>query len=190
MSYEGDSLMDLVTPVEAAISDAGRAMAEDLRDVGRDRIEQNTPVETAKLRRSYKITPVITVIRLNIGRTWEGLVYTTVDYAPHVEYGTGLWGPNHAKYKIEPKKPGGKLQFRPYMRHDNGRVVLNESGGVAKDGYIYRDFVMHPGSPGQGMFRLGAAIAEADVNKWSKRGLSIFAKSITKRSGVRKKIIV
>jgi hypothetical protein len=192
MGYEGDSLLDLVTPVEAGIREAGMAMAEDLRDLGKDYIQQNTPVETSKLRGSYKTTPVTTIIEMQIGRVWQGLVYTTVDYAPHVEYGTGLWGPEHKKYKIEPKKPGGVLAFRPYLR-DGGKVVLSDGGfGSPTTGpMVYRNFVMHPGSPGQAMFRLGAARAEYAKERWSDRGLRLFENSINKKvkSGGNKVIV-
>lgn len=80
-------------------------------------------------------------------RGWESGVETDVDYAPDVEYGTGLWGPSHAKYVIEPKKPGGFLRW-----------VDPQTG---KDVFAKR--VLHPGSPGQHMVAIAATMVEGEM---------------------------
>lgn len=77
---------------------------------------------------------------------WESGVATDVDYAPHVEFGTGLWGPEHRKYLIVPKKPGGWLAWRG-------------PGGEM----IFARRVMHPGSPGQHMVATAAAAVEIEM---------------------------
>lgn len=137
-------------------------------------IEVNTPVETTHLRESYKSTDVEYKAEMFNGMLvycWTGKVYTEVEYAPHVEYGTGLWGPDHAKYKIAPKKPGGVLRFTPYARGAGGDVILDVQNGVSKGRPVYARFVMHPGSPGQAMFRIGAILTEAQIHQWSRAAL-------------------
>lgn len=147
-----------------------------LADVGLDRfghnVELNTPVQTRKLRDSYKQTPIEYVMAqhgIEAVYCWEGTLFTEVTYAEYVERGTGLWGPRHAKYKIEPKVPGGVLRFRPYMRGSDGSVMLNVSHGVRKHMTVYAKFVMHPGSPGAAMFRIGAMMTEHQADQWSAR---------------------
>ena len=34
-----------------------------------------------------------------------------MEYAPYVNYGTGLWGPEHRKYLIEPIEPKKALSW-------------------------------------------------------------------------------
>ncbi len=55
------------------------------------------PVSTNVLRSSLH-----TVLRAS-GADVSATIGTNVPYAPHLEYGTGLWGPRHAKYVIEPR---------------------------------------------------------------------------------------
>lgn len=65
----------------------------------------------------------------------------------HVEHGTGLWGPEHKRYLIEPKKPGGWLSW--------------VQGGER----VFRKRVWHPGSPGQFMMQAAAARTEATADE-------------------------
>jgi very-short-patch-repair endonuclease len=67
----------------------------------------------------------------------------------HVEWGTGLWGPKHAKYLIVPKKPGGWLSW------------INPRTGQR----VFARKVMHPGSPGAHMFAIGAHLTEAEFEE-------------------------
>jgi hypothetical protein len=137
-------------------------------------IEINTPVATSALRESYKQTDIDYVLAQHgvaAVYAWEGTVFTEIAYAEHVEYGTGLWGPKHAKYKIEPKTPGGVLKFAPYSRGANGAVILDVQNGVVKGGPVFARYVMHPGSPGAAMFRIGATLTEHQVNEWSAQAM-------------------
>jgi hypothetical protein len=62
-------------------------------------------------------------------------IFASVPHAPHIEYGTGLWGPKNKKYKIEPKAA-------PEGKPDLARKALRWfSGGKA----VFAVRVMHPG---------------------------------------------
>ena len=57
--------------------------------------------------RTLPVTPGVRMAR----PTYESGTENRVEYAWYVENGTGLWGPNHAKYVIRPRKPGGWLRW-------------------------------------------------------------------------------
>lgn len=193
MSYEGDSLVDMIDHLDAVTKRTGKQLAEAFQKRGEHNIEINTPVETFHLRRSYKRTPVKYQQMSSLGYTslrwsayvWEGTVFTEVEYAPYVEMGTGLWGPKRKKYKIEPKKPGGVLAFTPYARMPNGGVILDVSGNIGKAGLITVRFVMHPGSPGQHMFRIGALLTEHQFQELSMEPMRLWVSEVETRFGVR-----
>lgn len=63
----------------------------------------------------------------------------------YLEYGTGLYGPEHHAYTILPKNPGGMLRF--YSRKSGQWVVTRK--------------VIHPGIPPQRPLATGMALAEA-----------------------------
>jgi hypothetical protein len=87
------------------------------------------------------------------GRVALAVVGTDVHYAPHLEYGTGLWGPKHSKYPIVPVKKKalawlspvatnletGKAMYRSAKRP--GRLVSTKSAAAK----TVRMKVMHPG---------------------------------------------
>ena len=116
-------------------------------------VKQNTPIDTGELRAEIHQKPV----RARRGLVAEGFaagdrVYESgaeseLEYAPYVEHGTGLWGPKHAKYLIVPKRPDGWLRW------------IDPTTGQP----VFAKRVMHPGSPGNHMFEIGAAIAEFRV---------------------------
>lgn len=168
MSYEGGTLGSLVRDAERITKAAGRQMAQDLGQAFRDGVESNTPVQTRRLRESYRVSGV--TYRQTPGSirwsawAWQGRVWTDVDYAPYVEYGTGLWGPHRRKYPIRPRKVGGVLAFEPYTRTKAGGIVLTVENEPVRGGTVFARLVMHPGSPGQAMFRSGAAITEARMD--------------------------
>jgi hypothetical protein len=173
VEYRGDTLADLADKLESVNMETGRRAAGDGLERFRHNIEINTPVETSRLRRSYKITPIHygPVEGLAYAAyAWQGACFTEVEYAPYVEYGTGLWGPRHAKYEIKPKHPGGVLAFQPNLRH-NGSVVLDIAHNVQKGGTVFVRVVLHPGSPGASMFRIGAVITEHEADEWSYQAL-------------------
>lgn len=179
MGYSGDSLVELVEHMEGEAHATGWLLAKELGDNYQHNIEINTPVETRKLRESYQQTDIdyVYVPELH-AYAWEGRVFTEVDYALYVERGTGLWGPQHRKFEIKPKTPGGVLRFSPYTRLASGAVMLTVENGLTKGGPIYAKVVLHPGSPGHAMFRVGAVMAEHEVAMWSREPLALFERMV------------
>lgn len=109
-------------------------------------VKEHTPVDTGALRDDIRQKPVIRILDTRGRTVYESGPYTEKEYAPYVENGTGLWGPKHAKYLIEPKDPNGWLHW------------VNDLG---EDVFAKR--VWHPGSPGAHMFAIGAGIVEAEL---------------------------
>lgn len=186
MPYKGEKIMPTLRRLEKATKPTGRRLAEAMIKHGQDRIEQNTPVETYHLRRSYKKSRVRYQQDSTLGYVsirwsawvWTGTVYTEVEYAPYVEEGTGLFGPRRRKYKIEPKKPGGVLAFTNYERSPSGGVILDVHGKPQGGATVFVRFVMHPGSPGQHMFRIGALITEDEYEEWSREPLRLWREAV------------
>jgi hypothetical protein len=183
MGYEGDSLADMVAHLEDVSMRTGERLADAMVDHGMRRIRENTPVRTFHLRESYERTPIryrqqtvngYASIRWS-AYAWEGEVFTEVEYAPYVEFGTGLWGPKRKKYKIQPKKPGGVLAFTPYSRMPNGGVILDVQGQPLASGKpVMVRFVMHPGSPGHHMFQIGTTMTEHEMQEWSQEPMRLW----------------
>lgn len=196
MGYEGDKLAPMIERLDVASKRAGHNMAERMVERGRENIRMNTPVATFHLRNTYKRTPVRHQQLSSLGYTsirwsawvWQGTVYTEVEYAPHVEYGTGLWGPKRRKYKIQPKKPGGVLRFTPYQRMPSGAVILDVEGAPARGKPVMVRFVMHPGSPGQHMFRIGAELTEMQFAELSAEPLRLWKAEVESRLTIRTKL--
>lgn len=120
------------------------------------------PQDPGKLRRSWSKIPITLTNELGFV-VYETGVQSFVDYAPHVEYGTGLWGPKHAKYEIRPKTPGGVLAFRGRRGGPQG-FELDIHNGVVHGGMVFAQVVHHPGSPGQHMVAIAAAKTEAEFH--------------------------
>lgn len=184
--YHGESVVDLIDHVKGVTRRTGHRLADAMVDHGMSAIERNTPVETRLLRESWRRTDIDYGQVATLGYTsirwsafaWSGEVYTEVEYAPHVEMGTGLWGPKRKKYKIQPKKPGGVLAFTPYARLPGGGVVLDVVGNVGKHGPIYVQFVMHPGSPGAHMIKIGSTLTEHQHRMWSAEPMRLWKMEI------------
>ena len=119
-------------------------MADSGGDALHDRIVENTPIKTGNLRSSWFRLPTE-----NIGSRYEARVNTEVDYAPEVNYGTGLWGPEHRKFLIEPTPPKKALTW------------IDPVGGNR----VFAARVWSPGSPGAHMIESGAAKVEAELNE-------------------------
>lgn len=185
MSYEGDNLVDMIDHLQRVSMRTGHRMAENMQKQGEHNIRINTPVATFHLRESYKRSPIkrqLASTELNwAAYAWEGTVYTEVEYALFVELGTGLWGPKRKKYKIAPKKPGGVLAFTPYMHMPNGGVILDVQGAPVAGKLITVRFVMHPGSPGQHMFKIGTTLTEAEYREWSAEPLRLWKSEVESR---------
>lgn len=141
MGYVGGELAPAFRQdsTDRALKNMARLGVREAREI----TEKNTPVETGDLRASWEVSPVRPMVSEaglpGVGATW----YTELEYAPYVEHGTGLWGPEHKKYLIEPKIPGGVLHF---------------VGNGGQDVFTRR--VWHPGSPGQHMVAIAAAMVE------------------------------
>lgn len=141
MPYVGGSLAVFCDP--SPTERAAKRMTDNGGDKLHDLVVQNTPVDTRNLRTSWyrmarraRPTP--------FGMAYESVVATEVDYAPYVEHGTGLWGPEHKKYLIVPKKPGGTLRW------------TNSVGQT-----VFAARVMHPGSPGA--YMMASSLAKMEV---------------------------
>lgn len=169
----GKSLTDIVQNTKDAVDPALRVMADDGASMMVRIVKDNTPVDTHDLRNSIVASPVRA---LPSGMGYESGAFTEIEYAPHVEHGTGLWGPEHRKYKIEPKDPNGVLAFfmkgGAQARLDNGQYSANITEGKM----VFAKYVMHPGSPGQHMFATGVAYVEASFDEVTKRGLNEWAR--------------
>lgn len=144
MAYVGGSLRSLFDkPQRGKTKDAMERMSERAIDVWQEATEKATPVDTGVLKSSW----------YTVGPAWKGQkiessVASNIEYAPHVEYGTGLYGPKAAKYPILPKKPGGFLRW---IDPKTGEEVFARK-------------VMHPGSPGAYMVTKGADATLAAIN--------------------------
>ena len=107
--------------------------------------KKRAPVATNILRSS-----IHTDISRRGQQTWAK-VGTDVHYAPYLEYGTGLYGPERRAYEIKPKtkkalaftaRAGTQLATgRALFRSKTGRMVLNRKHGAKT---IVRS-VIHPG---------------------------------------------
>lgn len=147
MPYVGGSLVSLFDDEpQAATKLALRRLAERGGDRMVELTVMNTPIETGNLRTSWYQLPTE---KTHFGPwdAYESGVASDVDYAPHVEYGTGLWGPSHSKYPIVAKS-GGVLRWRD-----------RETGEIR-----YARQVMHPGSPGQHMVAIAADVVEHEFD--------------------------
>lgn len=165
MGYRGGEISSLFK--EAPLKRAGENISKDVLKEFHDATVKNTPIGGrfapgglgGNLRSSWYTEGPAHKMSLS-GMEWSGSVNTNVDYAPHVEYGTGLWGPKHAKYLIKPKVPGGTLSWvDPVTRKRR-----------------FAKSVMHPGSPGAHMLLNAAVkteamfglIAEPALKEWAR----------------------
>ena len=123
--------------------------------------KMNTPIDTGRLIDSIKKKLTVVVLTPR-GLAYESGCETHVDYAPHVEYGTGLYGPRAAKYEIRPKNPHGWLRW---IDPDTGQPIFAKR-------------VMHPGSPGAAMFAKGATMTEAEFDRLVARDLARWAREV------------
>jgi hypothetical protein len=166
MPYVGGKLG---TAVEAMIRPTER-FAREMAETGagrlRERVEKHTPVDSGHLRSEWKTKPVVHFISPTGQLVYQTGVETDVEYAPYVEWGTGLWGPSHAKYLITPKNPGGVLHWVNAQGHD-----------------VFAAWVWHPGSPGAHMVAIAVAESEeafardlqAAVSEWAQVAEAAFA---------------
>lgn len=142
-------------------------MADEIVDSGidymLDQVQSNTPKSqpVADPPPGYTYTPGGDGVHLRdeihrteiqeIGSVHSADVGSDKSYVIYVEEGTGLYGPKHAKYLIEPLGPW-PLRFP----------------GAGK--WIHASHVWHPGSPGQHMFLIGGTMTEMSMDEFAQRG--------------------
>lgn len=123
-----------------------------MADKGGDRLHEFivafTPIKTGNLATSWYRKPVA-VRYTGSSPEFTSTVATDVDYAPYVNYGTGLWGPEHRKYLIEPHPPN---EYLTWIDPLTGRRV-------------YARRVWHPGSEGHYMIENAGSVVHAGLNE-------------------------
>ncbi|MET0604405.1 MAG: HK97 gp10 family phage protein [Baekduia sp.] len=147
MAYVGGSLTSLFGQKPQA---ATKLAARDMAAKGADRMHevaaQNTPVKTGRLRTGWYQLPV-TKTHYLIAPAFRSGIANDYKYAPFVEYGTGLFGPRHRAYVITPKK----APFLAWRDPVTGQWIRARK-------------VLHPGSPGNHMVAIAAAVVEAETD--------------------------
>lgn len=133
---------------------------------GREIAEKNTPVDTGELRASWESDDRARRAATFIGLGYEASWMNDLEYAPYVNYGTGLYGPEHRKYLILPKKPGGTL-------HWVDRVTGQD---------VFAAYVWHPGSPGNYMLEISADFIEATWDKLVQPLLRVWARQMERQN--------
>ena len=125
----------------------------------------NTPVDSGDLRENWKTSrPLRTMTFLGMG--WQGEWFNDLEYAPYVNYGTGLYGPEHRKYLIVPKTPGGTLHWVDSVTGEDR----------------FAKAVLHPGSPGQHMLEISASVLEATWERWVGPVLRNWAREVERQN--------
>ena len=131
-----DSLDGFSRGLERELALFGVANVVDLQE----EIEAETPVDTGNLAGSYYITgPRMTA------HTMQWKVKTDVEYAPWVEWDTGIHGPGR-KYKISARR----VSHLRFFWEKKGVMVVTK-------------YVWHPGSKGAHMFAKGADSVEREL---------------------------
>jgi hypothetical protein len=146
MGYTGGKLAPWFDnkPVDFLLRNAAVLVVTNAREIA----EKNTPIETGDLRAAWMSDKVASQIQM-VGLGWEAKWFNKLEYAPYVNYGTGLYGPEHKAYLILPKKPGGTL-------HWVDRITGQD---------VFAKAVLHPGSPGNYMLEISADTIEATWDK-------------------------
>jgi hypothetical protein len=123
-----------------------------MADKGGDRLHEFivafTPVRTGNLATSWYRKPTRRELH-GTATAYAAPVATDVSYAPFVNYGTGLWGPEHRKYLIEPHPPN---QFLSWVDPLTGRRAFARR-------------VWHPGSEGAHMIENAGSVVHAGLNE-------------------------
>lgn len=145
-----DSIAQFNRDFQSELRPFARVTTADLKSY----IEDETPVDTGRLRRSFYVK------RGSYGVQY--IVRNRMDYAPWVEWDTGRHRPGGQYIIITPKR-AEYLRFR-------GRT-----GDI-----VYTKRVRHPGSAGAHMFAKGTARLEAELPK---RG-DWFIRKIARQAGL------
>lgn len=163
MGYKGGKLAPWFdsSPVDSFMKAAVVTVAAE----GREIAEKNTPIQTGDLRRAWESEKKPHKAVTFVGVGWSASWSNSVEYAQYVNYGTGLFGPEHKKYLILPKKPGGTLHWV-------------DKGGAD----VYAGGVMHPGSPGNFMLEISADYVEATWQRLVKPALRHWVKTMERQN--------
>lgn len=143
MAYFGGKLQPWFKsePIDVFMRNAPVLVAGEAKDIAM----KKTPIDTGDLREAWTADKVagkaISLVGVGFSASWAN----DTDYAAYVNYGTGLWGPEHKKYLIVPKDPDGTLHW------------VDRKTGHDK----YAKAVLHPGSPGHFMLEISADEIEA-----------------------------
>ena len=146
VKYYGPDLSKIADPTP--VREAMRRMADRGGDALHEWIGQFTPIRTGNLATSWYREPTERKLH-GTSEALESRVATDVDYAPYVNYGTGLYGPEHRKYLIEPHPPKTLLRW------------IDPATGQP----MYAKRVWHPGSPGNYMIEKGVVWVESTLQE-------------------------
>lgn len=144
--YIGPDLAAMFDPEPTKIT--LRKMADTGGDHLHGMIAAFTPIKTGNLATSWYRKETSRELH-GTSTAYVSRVATDVEYAPYVNYGTGLYGPKHAKYLIEPKPPN---QFLSWIDPLTGQRRFARR-------------VWHPGSEGAHMMEKAAGAVEGFLNE-------------------------
>lgn len=163
MTYIGGKLAPFFhsTPNKVALKNMVRVGVEYASEIA----AVNTPIETGDLRDNWETTKPFPTMTF-LGYAWRAEWHNNSDYAAFVNYGTGLYGPEHRKYLILPKKPGGSLHWVDRLTGEDR----------------YAKYVWHPGSPGNHMLEISAGMLEANWRRMVKPVLVKWAQQVARQN--------
>jgi hypothetical protein len=153
--YFGPKLGDAFP--EEPLTKAMRRMADEGGDRLHEWIVAFTPIKTGNLKTSWYRRGVRRELH-GTGTAYVARVATDVDYAPYVNYGTGLWGPEHRKYLIEPHAPNQFLSWIDPLTHKR----------------VFARRVWHSGSKGAHMVEDAATVVETSLSQTALPGLEVY----------------
>jgi hypothetical protein len=158
---------------------ACRDISDAMSDRAHELVAVFTPVESGNLRSSWYREPAVRTRRYGFV-AYRSTVATEVDYAPHVEHGTGLWGPSHSKYEILPVRARALSWItRVPIRMRDGRLI---PAGTR----VFAMRVMHPGSRGRHMMARAVAFVDASLDQIARPALAKWEREMESVVAVRR----
>ena len=144
--YFGPDLAEMFA--QEPLTRALRSMADTGGDRLHDYIVAFTPIKTGNLATSWYRKTTRRELH-GTSTAYVAPVASDVSYAPYVNYGTGLWGPEHRKYLIEPHAPN---KFLSWVDPLTGKRVFARR-------------VWHSGSEGHHMIEKAGSMIHATLNE-------------------------